>query len=504
MQASTYPSFQIQPDWNRALHDKDDCIWLHQYSQGGTSYHKLSIQEEGFVSDCGDFDCTIVSPNLLQLTSKLRDFKRTFQCPDSIHSSNFSGDKRLKTHLSCMDMSPSGELILSATSDHVVSLWESSTGHVRRTLEGHVGEVYTCRFFPSGLAALTGGADMQLKIWCLLSGRCAATLAPGCAGALTGNSPSHPLEPGGHRAGVLDTGILNRGRNIVAIDRSGWLRLWDVSTQTCISGIPLVPSANLAQANRVVCEEATCLAVKVQPGMDISGSQCLPDQSSWYQVYETASRKATEVGTANALVAVGMGIGAAVQLYEVDSRQKGCVARVTLPNNSGAVESIAFVQRRVADEVGGPIRLVADFDHPPSSFLDNALFAGGQNGELACWDLRSLKNPIWQLTGEKGAVHFIRAVDAQDGQSAHLIVGRSDGRVMVYLCSPATNAVRHRVEFKSVLRSTLELTGINCEPIRGIAARSPVSGTGLSVCTASLSGVFRFYRELATDVAFHI
>lgn len=101
----------------------------------------------------------------------------------------------------------------------------------KRTLEGHVAEVYRCRFFPSGLAALTAGADMQLKIWCLITGRCAATLAPGCAGGVACPTLGKKSEPGGHRAGIMDTGIIHRGRNIVAVDRSGWLRLWDVGTQ---------------------------------------------------------------------------------------------------------------------------------------------------------------------------------------------------------------------------------------------------------------------------------
>lgn len=41
---------------------------------------------------------------------------------------------------------------------------------------GHCADVYTCRFFPSGIVVLSGGADMQLKIWSAETGMCAATL----------------------------------------------------------------------------------------------------------------------------------------------------------------------------------------------------------------------------------------------------------------------------------------------------------------------------------------
>lgn len=69
---------------------------------------------------------------------------------------------------------------------------------------------------------------MQLKIWCLKTGECVAVL-----GSELIDFPNDCLnnEPGCHKAGILDTGIIDRGRNILAIDRLGWLRLWDVSTQ---------------------------------------------------------------------------------------------------------------------------------------------------------------------------------------------------------------------------------------------------------------------------------
>jgi len=61
---------------------------------------------------------------------------------------------------------------------------------VQRCLEGHYGDVYTCRFFPSGIVILSGGADTQLKIWSAETGKCAATLTGHTAGdaRLTDNS----------------------------------------------------------------------------------------------------------------------------------------------------------------------------------------------------------------------------------------------------------------------------------------------------------------------------
>lgn len=69
---------------------------------------------------------------------------------------------------------------------------------------------------------------MQLKIWSAATGECAATLRPG----LGGSDPAYKEEqPGGHRTGVIDVDFIDRGKNIVSLDRGGWLRIWDVANQ---------------------------------------------------------------------------------------------------------------------------------------------------------------------------------------------------------------------------------------------------------------------------------
>ncbi|VDN32844.1 unnamed protein product [Dibothriocephalus latus] len=110
------------------------------------------------------------------------------------------------------------------------------------------------------MVVVTGGADMQLKIWSALTGECAATLKPGAGGA--GGTGS--TEPGGHRSGVVDVDFIERGRNIVSLDRGGWLRLWDVSTQIAISAMSVVPDkeGGKAHTNCDIEHEPQCCAVK--------------------------------------------------------------------------------------------------------------------------------------------------------------------------------------------------------------------------------------------------
>lgn len=43
-------------------------------------------------------------------------------------------------------------------------------------------DIYSCRFFPSGIVVLSAGADMQLKIWAADTGKCPVTLKGHTAG----------------------------------------------------------------------------------------------------------------------------------------------------------------------------------------------------------------------------------------------------------------------------------------------------------------------------------
>ncbi|KAF5397480.1 Proteasomal ATPase-associated factor 1 [Paragonimus heterotremus] len=509
--------FRLQPNWDKAYSEGDSHVWFHKYVDGSTHYHKLLLQDKMLVPDTDSVDCKLISPTVLKLTSISSAVRKYFQSPDLTIASKYSEGRQVcalrlclvpqpLAHLSCMDIGPSGELALSASSDKVVHLWEASTGRCRRTLEGHLAEVYSCRFFPSGLAALTAGADMQLKIWCLLTGQCAATLAPGTAGARTGTGTLDDGEPGGHRTGIVDTGIVDRGRNILAIDRLGWLRLWDVSTQVCISGIPLVPSA--CTCRNTVCpvlEHACSLAVKKQHQLPLQVNDVVDDQSSWYHVLETSSTQSTEVGTSNAVVAVGMGSGAAVQLYELAARKKGHVARFTLPHTTGSIEACVFPKPMSHSAENDNPLVVSDLD--TCAFVEYGLYAGGQTGELVSFDLRYPREPLIKLTSEKGAVHQLQAYVTKGGRQVLLLVGRSDGRVVVYSYDPALGSGSQSRLTKledscQFTHCTLELTGINCEPVRGLAALPRKEGKQLGVWTASLSGVFRYYQSLATDVAF--
>ncbi|XP_069176107.1 proteasomal ATPase-associated factor 1 isoform X2 [Procambarus clarkii] len=109
-----------------------------------------------------------------------------------------------------------GGLGVSVCTDNKLQVWETKTGIVRRVLEGHLFDVYTCCLFPSGIVVLSGGGDMQLRIWDAATGACPVVLK-------------------GHTGAVLDTAIVDRGKNVISVSKDGQAKLWNCGQAKCIA-----------------------------------------------------------------------------------------------------------------------------------------------------------------------------------------------------------------------------------------------------------------------------
>jgi proteasomal ATPase-associated factor 1 len=91
----------------------------------------------------------------------------------------FSLHRDLKTNklqpVYCVDVTDHG-LGVSCSSEGSLLIWLTENGMVRRNLDGHVFDVQICKFFPSGVVVLSGGADFRLKIWSAEDASCPVTL----------------------------------------------------------------------------------------------------------------------------------------------------------------------------------------------------------------------------------------------------------------------------------------------------------------------------------------
>ncbi|MPC21475.1 Proteasomal ATPase-associated factor 1 [Portunus trituberculatus] len=93
-----------------------------------------------------------------------------------------------------------GGLAVSVCAENKLLVWETETGLVRRSLDGHLFDAYSCRLFPSGVVVLSGSGDMQLRIWDAVTGQCPVVLK-------------------GHTGAVLDTAIVERGKNVISVSK---------------------------------------------------------------------------------------------------------------------------------------------------------------------------------------------------------------------------------------------------------------------------------------------
>ncbi|KAI9285592.1 WD40-repeat-containing domain protein [Umbelopsis sp. AD052] len=226
----------VQPDWQAVIQDvsnnkvQEEAFWISGYCKYQESVHgKARVSTgKGPQKDCNvvgesGVDVQLHNDRTLQIGCPGVDIKKTTVKGFIIEYAPFATSSRIPKPLNCMDISPNNELYATAT-DNFIKVGDLVNGHVHRDLNGHIGEVTTLEFFPSGQVLLSGGTDFQVKIWSVLDG-------------------SNPVTLKGHTAAITSTAMVDRGRNVLSSSKDGTIRLWEcgsattLSTITCASGV---------------------------------------------------------------------------------------------------------------------------------------------------------------------------------------------------------------------------------------------------------------------------
>ena len=61
--------------------------------------------------------------------------------------------------------SPDGNTIATASGDHTVRLWDTTTGTLINTLKGHTHVVHSVAYSPDGNTIATGSGDKTVRLW---------------------------------------------------------------------------------------------------------------------------------------------------------------------------------------------------------------------------------------------------------------------------------------------------------------------------------------------------
>jgi len=110
---------------------------------------------------------------------------------------------------------PIFSLMISASEDATVKIWDFETGDYERTLKGHTDCVQDVAFDNSGKLLASCAADMSIKLWDFSTYECTKTLQ-------------------GHDHNVSGVCFLPSGDYIVSCSRDKTVKMWEVATGYCV------------------------------------------------------------------------------------------------------------------------------------------------------------------------------------------------------------------------------------------------------------------------------
>ena len=162
--------------------------------------------------------------------------------------------------VSSLTLTPGGRHVVSASSDTTIKLWDTATGALIRSFQGHRAEIYALAATPDGQHLVSGGGDDTIRIWDLATGAETRSIicGQGAVVSVAVTPDGRYAVSGGHVGSIklwdIETGALVRsfetqqgvlvsmaltpdGMHIVSGGHNGSIKLWDLATGKLVRNV---------------------------------------------------------------------------------------------------------------------------------------------------------------------------------------------------------------------------------------------------------------------------
>eukprot|EP01038_Epipyxis_sp_PR26KG_P006659 gene6659-9140_t len=117
--------------------------------------------------------------------------------------------------ITCVLCHPVYSLVVTASEDATMKVWDHELGQYEFTLKGHTGSVTCIAFDPKGNILASCSADMSAKLWDFRSKSCVKTLK-------------------GHEHSLSGVTFLPTGDHLLTCSRDETIKYWEVTTGFCL------------------------------------------------------------------------------------------------------------------------------------------------------------------------------------------------------------------------------------------------------------------------------
>ncbi|PIL30406.1 transporter [Ganoderma sinense ZZ0214-1] len=124
-----------------------------------------------------------------------------------------------RANVNAVTFHPRYSVLVSASDDNTMKVWDWETGELERTLQGHTRRVSDCDFDSKGKYLVSGSHDLFIKLWDVENGyKNVATFR-------------------GHEHSISTCRFLPGDARIVSASRDRTIRVWEVATTHCVKVI---------------------------------------------------------------------------------------------------------------------------------------------------------------------------------------------------------------------------------------------------------------------------